>query len=456
MRRVASLISVAVTLGVASVAHGATIFQINGGGDGHGIGMSQYGAYGYALHGASYQAILGHYYRNTALGDTDPNQVVRVLLGTGRPRFSGASAAGSHKLNPSLTYSVRVLAGGGLGLVNASGKRVARFSSPLTVTGPGPLSLAGHGLYRGAFVFSAAGGGVQTVNTLGLDAYVSGVIAAEMPASWPAAALEAQAVAARTYAITSTVNGNGYELYPDTRSQMYGGVAAETPSTDAAVAATQGQIVTYQGAPATTYFFASSGGHTENIENVWLGSSPEPWLKGVPDPYDCAGGDPYHRWSERMSLAAAQRKLGGLVPGRLRGIRVVKRGVSPRVVYAEVVGTRGSTKVTGPQLQSVFGLMSTYMRFTTVSAAKVRRGSVPRAAFEHVKAPPWGLGTLGGSVFPAHRGSLVAIQVSTRRGWRTVEHVAVTANGSYSVQLSSTGSFRVLYDQVAGPTVTIG
>ena len=115
---------------------------------------------------------------------------------------------------------------------------------------------------------------MQTVNAVGLDDYVRGVVAAEMPSSWAAAALEAQAVAARTYAITTDVGGNGYDLYPDTRSQMYGGVEAETPATDAAVAATGGQIVTYDGKPAVTYFFASSGGHTESIQNVWAGATP--------------------------------------------------------------------------------------------------------------------------------------------------------------------------------------
>ena len=81
--------------------------------------------------------------------------------------------------------------------------------------------------------------------------------------------------------------------------------SAETPATDAAVAATSGQIVTYDGQPAVTYFFASSGGYTESIQNVWAGATPEPWLRGVPDPYDNAGGDPYHSWSPQMSLTAA-------------------------------------------------------------------------------------------------------------------------------------------------------
>jgi stage II sporulation protein D len=450
------LISLALALGAASTARASTIFQITGGGNGHGIGMSQYGAYGYALHGDSYQFILQHYYRGTSLGTTDPNQVIQVLLATGTPRFTGATSAGRRKLKAGFTYSVRVLANGDLGLFNRAGKKVSQSSSPLTVTGPGPLDLVGHGLYRGAFQFMAVGGTVQTVDAVGLDDYVRGVIAAEMPASWPLAALEAQAVAARTYAISSNVGGNGYQLYPDTRSQMYGGVAAETPASDAAVAATRGQIVTYNGAPATTYFFSSSGGHTENIENVWLGAAPEPWLKGVADPYDGAGGDPYHRWSDRMTIRAATAKLGSLVKGRLKGIRVTKRGVSPRVVSAQVVGTRGTTDVTGPQLQSAFGLMSTWMRFTTISATTIRRGHVPRAAYEHVLSLPWSSATLSGTVFPYAKRATVAIQVQTRKGWRTVARVRVGFGGGYTVQLAATGSYRVVYDQVAGPTVTIG
>lgn len=452
MRRTLSLISVAVTLAVTGAAHAATIFQINGGGDGHGVGMSQYGAYGYALNGDSYQFILGHYYRNTELGHTSADQVVRVLIATGPAQFSAADRAGTHKLNPSLTYSVRALADGSLGLFKPGGKKLAEFSSPLSVTGPGPVDLAGHGSYRGALEFSGVGGRVQTVNAVALDDYVRGVIAAEMPSSWPTAALEAQAVAARTYAITSNVGGVGYQLYSDTRSQMYGGVSAETPASDAAVAATGGQIVTYLGSPATTYFFSSSGGQTENVENVWLGSPAEPWLRGVPDPYDAAGGDPYHRWTERMTLAAARKKLGPLVQGRLRGIRVTQRGVSPRVISAVVVGTRGRAAVTGAQLQSAFGLLSTYVRFTTISATAIRRPAVAR---DYLRLAPWGIGTLTGTVYPAPAGALVQVQGWRGKRWRTIQRLPVANDGTFTVAVP-TGSYRILYNQVTGPTVSIG
>jgi stage II sporulation protein D len=468
MRRLAISISVLATLAFAPLSHAATIFQINGGGYGHGIGMSQYGAYGYALHGKDYRFILAHYYRGTAIGSVNPNRVVRVLLAVGGASFSGASSATApgaraRKLNPSLTYSVRTLATGQLALYNQSGKRLAKFAGvPLAVSGPGPLTLPGHGAYRGAFEFRPVGSSVETVNALGVDDYVRGVVAAEMPSSWATQALEAQAVAARTYAITSDVDGSIYQLYPDTRSQMYGGVAAETSATDAAVAATRGQILTYQGAPAAAFFFSSSGGYTENVENVWLGASPEPWLKGVPDPYDGVAGNPYYRWTYRMSLSSAANKLGSLVKGRFRGIRVTKRGVSPRVVSAQVVGSRGSTTVTGPQLQQLFALPSTYMRFTTVSSSRAHRHSFPRAALEHLRSAALdaairvGTPMLSGFVFPASKGSTVTLERKARKGWRMVRRLHVGARGSYAIEIANAGSYRILYEGVAGPAVTIG
>ncbi|HET9125643.1 MAG TPA: SpoIID/LytB domain-containing protein [Solirubrobacteraceae bacterium] len=335
---------------------------IEGGGDGHGVGMSQYGAEGYALHGASAAEILAHYYRGTALGHADPASTVRVLIGTGRASFSGAARAGDVRLTPSSTY--RVTASGlGLRILGPSGRTVATAQGTLTVTGPGPLSTAGR-RYRGALSFSASPtGGVQTVNAVGLDDYVRGVVSEEMDASWAPAALEAQAIAARTYALTTSVDGSGYSLYDDTRSQMYGGVSAETATTDAAVTATSGQIVTYAGRPAVTYFFASSGGETESIQNVWPAATPEPWLVGVPDPYDAAAGDPYHHWTVRFSMAAADRRLGSLVRGRLLRIIVTHHGVSPRVITAQVIGTRGVSTVTGGELAQAFGLLSTDARF---------------------------------------------------------------------------------------------
>jgi stage II sporulation protein D len=434
----ALLTAVVVLVGFTAAARADTTFSIRGGGDGHGIGMSQYGAYGYALHGADYRTILAHYYQGTALATTNPRQTVRVLLGTGRASFAGATgiSGSATRLSSATTYTVKAT-GPKLAITTATGRTVGTFAAPLTVTAPAtaPLSLPGLGSYRGALEFSPAGGGVQTVNAVGLDDYVRGVVAAEMPSSWATAALEAQAVAARTYAITTTVGGNGYDLYSDTRSQMYGGVKAETPSTSAAVAATSGQIVTYGGKPAVTYFFASSGGYTESIQNVWAGATPEPWLRGVPDPYDNAGQDPYHGWSSQMSLAAAARKLGRLVRGSLIGIAVTRHGVSPRVVQAQVVGTRGSSTVTGTQLQEIFGLDDTWATFTSITTTDPS-------------------GKLSGTVFPAPAGGAVTVQAQSGGAWRSVGQVRVSSGGAYSTQVPS-GRYRIVDGTVDGPAVTV-
>jgi stage II sporulation protein D len=471
-------VCLALALAGAGTAEAASLFYISGGGDGHGIGMSQYGAYGYALHGANYRWILAHYYQHTSLGVLRQSPVVRVLLATGSASFRGASRVGAanKKLNSSSAYSVRPVSGGFLGLYDSRGKKVGTFTAPLDVSGTGPTDLLGHGLYRGALEFRPSGGGVQTVNAVDLEDYVRGVVSAEMPSGWSMEALKAQAVAARTYAITSNVSGNGYQLYPDTRSQMYGGVAAETASTNSAVAATSRQVVTYGGRPVTTFFFSSSGGHTEDIQNVWLGSTPEPWLVGVADPYDNAGGNPDYHWSHNMGIASAAARLGPLVKGRLIGINITKRGVSPRVVSAQVVGTGGKTTVSGPQLQQIFGLMSTYMSFSTISSSATNPasgsptgGAVAAArdflthsglassatGVQALVAPslPWP--RLHGSLFPAPAHAQVAIQRLSGSSWHTVGHAGLSRGGGYSVPVTRSGLYRVAWRGLDGPAITV-
>jgi stage II sporulation protein D len=468
MRWLAVGLTTAAALVLAGPAAAASTLFIRGRGDGHGIGMSQYGAYGYAQHGWSYRQILAHYYTGTAIGQTSPNQVVRVLLGGGAAAFAGATQAGGKRLNPRLTYGVRALANGQLALVNqTTDKQVGTFSAPLTATGPSPLSLAGLGAYRGSLEFRPNGSsGVYTVDVVGVDDYVRGVIAAEMPSSWAPEALKAQAVAARTYAITSDVAGTFYNLYPDTRSQMYRGVSAETAATDAAVSATSGQIVTYNGAPAVTYFFASSGGHTENVEDVWPAADAAPWLRGVNDPYDGAAGDPYHHWTRQLSVPAAAKRLGPLLKGKLVGIRVTQHGASPRIMSAVVIGTKGTVTVTGAQLQSAFGLLSTWARFTTISArsgAGAMTGGVHPASDLAVLAQlkqAFGLAgktpaLLRGNVVPAGKGDKVMIERKTRDGWRQSGVARLGKNGGYAVEVPGAGVYRAVYRGLDGPAVIV-
>ena len=153
----------------------------------------------------------------------------------------------------------------------AAGRRIATFTAPLQVpAGDGAVQLGGVRRATAALLeFRPAGSAASTRSTRSRSRTTcAGVVARESPSSWPTEALKAQAVAARTYAITTSKAGAGFDQYADTRSQVYGGVAAETPSTNAAVAATRGQVVTYDGEPVVTYFFSTSGGRTENVENT--------------------------------------------------------------------------------------------------------------------------------------------------------------------------------------------
>jgi len=373
----ASIAACAAVVLAPAAASGAPVQVIRGAGFGHGIGMSQYGAYGMAQEGWSYQRILRHYYKGTKLGQA-PSRPVRVLLQASDPyvRFSGATRGpGGLALSPATTYVVRPASGRRLALYGAGGKRVGSYRAPLSVSRGGKaFRLLGpaiqgvtSGRYRGSFdLYPGSSGGVTAVNEVPIDDYVQGVVPGEMPSSWDAAALRVQAVTARTYALSTRKTGDIFDQYPDTRSQMYKGVGSETASTNAAVRRTAGEIVTYKGQPATTFYFSTSGGRTENIENSFIGAPPKPWLKSIADPYDAIS--PKHRWSVRFSNARMGALLGS--PGTLKRVEVLQRGVSPRVVRARVYGSNGSVVLTGPQIRARLGLDDTWAYFTRASSSR--------------------------------------------------------------------------------------
>jgi stage II sporulation protein D len=457
-----------------STAHAAKRFIIRGAGYGHGVGMSQYGAMGYALNGWSYRSILAHYYTGTKLGTLNTAREVRVLLQStgGSASFSGASSAGGRTLSPQTTYSVRGRAGGQVELRRAGRRRiVATFIAPLRVTGPGPLLLRGRalngrtdGLYRGALEFRPGTlGGINAINAVGVDDYVQGVVPLESPAGWPIEALKAQAVAARTYALTTSKGGDGFEHYPDTRSQVYGGASAEVPSTNLATQATAGQLVTYNGTPVTTFFFSTSGGRTEDVENTELGTVPRPWLRSVEDQYDSVS--PRHRWGPiRMTKAVAARKLHGLVRGRFRGVQVLRRGSSPRVVEADVVGSAGTTRVTGATLRARFGLFDSWAYFTSIASRKVPAPAPPgpepdandkTGGTGPVIARVRAIAGLGGTVMPARRGTEVAVERRFLGRWVPAGSATVGRGGRYRARVTAPGLYRVRFRGDAGPAVRI-
>jgi stage II sporulation protein D len=465
--------TLALCLLAASPAFGASSkFTIRGAGFGHGVGMSQYGAYGFALNGSAYRDILAHYYTGTAIGAADPNQRIRVLLQSvrGSASFTGAVRAGRRHLSSRKTYYVR-RRGPAVQLRSARGKNMGTYSA-LRVTGRGGVvTLRGraangrvNGAYRGAIDFSPGTfSGVDAINSLSLDTYVRGVVGDESPPSWPLEALKAQAVAARTYALTTMKPTAGFDVYPDTRSQVYGGVAAEEASTDQAVRETTGEVVTYNGIPVVTYFFSTSGGRTENVENTPLGNEPRPWLKSVDDPYDDTS--PRHRWGPtKMSLKQAGSKLGSLVKGKFRGIEVVQRGVSPRIVEADVVGSRGRTRVTGGTLRARFGLFDTWAFFTSITT-----GEAPPPEQPPPDGPPTGgtqfgsasylrvrpVGTLAGRVLPVLKSGRATVQIRRGAQWIDDGVVRVRKGGRYAYPVTESGVYRLRYHDENGPAVRV-
>ena len=361
---IAGIAAMALLLCAAPVSSAAVRWVAKGHGFGHGAGMSQYGAYGYAIRGVGYETILKHYFQGTTL-EAAPAQVVRVLLtiSGGDVGFRKASAACGRNLNPDHSYRAR-LSGGNVRLLSRHGRPLANCGSKLRAHGGGRVTISGLGPYRGALevVPTSGGGSLNVIDALTVDKYVQGVIAAEMPPSWPLEALKVQAVAARSYALSTGVDGNGFELYDDARSQVYRGIRGETGRTNRAASATTGQVLEYGGEIARTYYSACSGGQTENVEFAFIGSDPIPYLKGVDDPYD--GSCPLHTWKRVFSARAIASRLG--VPGRLKAVDVTQRGVSPRIVWAKLVGTAGTKKLRGDKIQSALGLYSTWVRFQKI------------------------------------------------------------------------------------------
>jgi stage II sporulation protein D len=359
---VAALAVAALGLATAS-ASAAVRWVVTGHGFGHGVGMSAYGALGYAKRGVGFEQILAHYYPGTSLTSLEGTHVVRVLLGTatGDVSFSEATSACRVKLDPARTYQAHRL-GAAMMLRSATGKPLARCGKTLRAAGAGKVSIAGYGRYRGAFEAVASGRATNVVNALAVDQYVKGVIPNESPPSWPLAELEAQAVASRSFALADGREGDGWDLYADTRSQVYKGLESEFATSNEAAEATRGQVLTYEGQVAQTLFSACSGGKTESAENVFGGAIP--YLVGVPDPYD--GSCPLHEWTLEFTGPEISSRLADLIDGKLKKVVITKTGYSPRIIEARLLGSGGVTVASGEQLEVALGGYSTWMTFEKV------------------------------------------------------------------------------------------
>jgi SpoIID/LytB domain protein len=360
------------------VPDGSTIL-ITGSGFGHGHGMSQYGAQGAAQQGLDDRAILGFYYPGTTWGTAGGKVRVLITADTSRSVVvkarSGLKAkwVGHHR-TWNLTHKKRtakrwriVPVHGGRSKVQYKLKAWHKLATvrgdlqftaggaPITLILPGGRSVAYRGVLRAA---SPHPGGMDrdTVNLVSLDGYLKGVVPREMPALWLPAALQSQAVAARTYAAfeRATEQHGYYQLCDTSACQVYGGYSAEQPQSNAAVAATAGQILTYGGSPAFTQFSASNGGAS-------LAGS-QPYLVSQVDPYDTA----YRNWTATVTPAAIQTQWPTI--GQLTGITVTPSPANaPGAGYVATVtltGTGGSIPVSGDAFRSFAGLRSSWFNLS--------------------------------------------------------------------------------------------
>ena len=500
----------------------ATTIVISGRGYGHGLGMSQWGAYGLAQAGAGFQRILRFYYPGTQLGGA-PVAAVRVKLADAVATVTISSAApfvatdasgrrwelpaGDVVLDSTLSLPVGVggvaqpvpgpvvfkprslplALGGTLYRGSLQVSLVAQLppvtrtaaiaapapADPLAPAAPGKLApvlapgtvapavvspgLPGTGAPTAAPTPAPAtapatapspppvatplpAGGLSIVNTVGLEAYLAGVVAREVPASWPAAALQAQAVAARSYALAHRAAGLDFDLFADERSQVYGGIAAEQPSTTAAVKATAGQVVLWRGAVADTLFSASNGGRTVSAAEAYPGNpEPPPYLVARDDPYDAAAS-PYAQWGPVVVPAEQVEAALGL-PGALVDMTLV----DPDAVRpTSVTLTTASGMVTVPttRLRSALGLRSSWLEIGVISLS---RSALPVSYGAKV--------TLGGVV----RGlSGMLLERRTTAGWQSIDTATPDQDGRFEIVTTalSSSDFRLTGGNIVGSPVS--
>lgn len=419
----------------------APVYVLAGGGFGHGVGLSQYGALAQAQAGRGYRDILGFYYPGTRIGPP-PLTKVRVLLASGRQRVRVGSAA-ALTVRDATGTKTQFPAGElvlGADLAPAVDGIPTPLPGPLTFA-PAPgatLTLDGKG-YRGQLRVSVVDGALQVIDVVGLEAYILGVVPGEMPAEWPAAALEAQAVAARSYALASLVKNRPFDLYADPRSQVYYGVGAESPATTAAVQATRGQVLTYGGKVATAFYYSSSGGRTASSQDVF--GLPIPYLLARDDPWDAAS--PFHRWAPKTYTAAGLAEALGL-SSPVVDVQIVQTA-SGRPASVTLVTRAGVTvPLRAADVRARLGLRSTAFRFGVLQVA---RPSGPVVA-----GTPVTVTGVARDVDDARLEKLAANGV-----WAQTAKVEPTPDGSFAITVrpKATATFRLTAAGLPGPALTV-
>jgi stage II sporulation protein D len=285
------------------------------------------------------------------------------------------------------------------------------------------------------------GGTLSVVNQVPLEQYLYGVVPAEMPSSWHPEALKAQAIVARSYGIATRKPGGLYDAHADTRSQMYSGIEAEQATTNAAVDATAGAVALSGGSVIPAFFYSTSGGRTAAIEDVWA-SAPRPYLKSKPDPYEVS---PYSNWSVVLTPGQLASKLGSAAKGTLRRVDV-SLNASQRAKSVSVVGSGGTTSLSGTSFQYRLGLRSSYYRVEQLAIDSAKR-----------RVPNGSRILLTGA---APKGGATYLVIKSGDTWVRATRLKPRAGGGWTKRVrvrSTTGgvTFGVQRSGQVGPTVLI-
>ena len=302
---------------------------------------------------------------------------VRVLLGSRSSDATVTSTANMVVLNSGNGQVSTISANRGTsvgvrgGKIVVNGKVIDSVVTLKPANSDAPFLFEGKG-YRGGLTLRANNGKMMVINSVPLEDYLYGVVPQEVVPSWPAAALEAQAVAARTYALHTMEENKGklYDVSTTTDHQVYNGTSGETQATTNAVNKTKGMVMLYNQRPINALFHSDGGGYTEDSVNVW--GSDVPYLKGVKD---FSTGTSTSNWTVTTSRQALESKLNAASKGvgKLKSIQLTPlgkpgqqtsdRGVSGRIKSATFIGTSGKTTVDGDSLRSILGLKSTLFDF---------------------------------------------------------------------------------------------
>jgi stage II sporulation protein D len=427
--------SILAALAFPAAGSAGTVFLLDGRGWGHGIGMSQWGAEGYARHGFGYRQILGHYFPHTHIGIAAPRDV-RVLLVRKRNALRVASTA-PFLVVDAMGRKLHLPAGS----VVVNRKFVLRrkhLRQPLRFeAGAQPLRVAG-AAYRGSVVVKAKPQGLMAVNVLPLDRYLRGVVPWEVPKGWQAETYKAQSVAARSYTLATLHPKADFDLYPDQRSQMYGGIRAERDATNLAVGATAGQVLVWRDRIIPAFYFSTSGGKTSSIHDAWPRAHQVPYLVSVNDPYDYLS--PHHVWPT-VTLPAT-RVARVLHLRSVTDMQVVENS-SGRAQAVRVRTARGWTRFPGQLIRKKFKLGSTDF---SVRAMRLDAPPARNLYGTHVRVEGWvrGLGR-------------ARLEQLGDQGWKTVRQVHPNRRGRFSVSVPARRStqLRLAYNDVAGDAVAL-